>query len=286
MPRIADPNGNHLIAALAPSDRQRWQPWLEWVDMPLGKVLYESGTTMGWVYFPVTAIVSLVYVTERGASAELAVVGNEGLVGVSLIMGGGSTPSRGVVQSAGQGFRMNAASLKAQFNGSMAVQLLLLRYTQSLIMQMSQAAVCNRYHSVDQQLSRRLLLSMDRISGSELHMTHESIANLLGVRREGVTAAALRLQRAGAIRYARGCIDVLDRDVLEQRACECYGVVKRECDRLSPAAMALHDAPVRRVEPVRGQFVVNGAAALLPAYARSSVQAYRGSAVREMATHP
>jgi CRP-like cAMP-binding protein len=202
--------------------------------MPLGEVLYESGVTLSHVYFPTTAIVSLLYVMEDGASAEIAVVGNEGIVGISLFMGGESTPSRAVVQSAGQGFRLKAQVLKEEFNRAGPVLHLLLRYTQALITQMAQTAVCNRHHSLDQQLCRWLLLSLDRLQGDELVMTQELIANMLGVRREGVTEAALKLQSAGLIRYARGRITVLDRAGLEQRTCECYAVVKKEYDRLLP----------------------------------------------------
>jgi CRP-like cAMP-binding protein len=190
------------------------------------------------VYFPTTAIVSLLYVMENGASAEIAVVGNEGLVGVSLFMGGETTPSRAVVQSAGQGVRLSARTLKDEFNRAGAVLHLLLRYTQALITQMAQTAVCNRHHSLDQQLCRWMLLSLDRLQGDELVMTQELIANMLGVRREGVTEAALKLQRAGLIRYARGRISVLDRAGLEERTCECYAVVKKEYDRLLPERLA------------------------------------------------
>jgi CRP-like cAMP-binding protein len=235
MSRFTDPLGNHLIAALSAAHQPGWDCELEWVDMPLNGVLYEPGSTMEYVYFPVTSIVSLLYITEGGASSEIAVVGNEGMVGVSLFMGGGSTPSRGVVQCAGEGFRMKAQTLKSSFDGSSEVQLLLLKYTQSLITQMSQTAVCNRHHSLEAQLCKRLLLSLDRLSTSTMMMTQELIANMLGVRREGVSVAAFRLQRDGLIRYSRGCIEVLDRAGLERRACECYGVVKRECNRLLPA---------------------------------------------------
>jgi CRP-like cAMP-binding protein len=200
--------------------------------MPLGEVLYESGVTLSHVYFPTTAIVSLLYVMEDGASAEIAVVGNEGIVGVSLFMGGGSTPSRAVVQSAGLGLRLKARVLKDEFNRAGPVLHLLLRYTQALITQMAQTAVCNRHHSLDQQLCRWLLLSLDRLQGDELVMTQELIANMLGVRREGVTESALKLQTAGLIRYARGHITVVDRAGLELRTCECYAVVKKEYDRL------------------------------------------------------
>jgi CRP-like cAMP-binding protein len=235
---VADHKKNRLIAALPEAEWQRWLPKLELVEMPLGEVLYESGGTLSHVYFPTTAIVSLLYVMENGASAEIAVVGNEGLVGVSLFMGGESTPSRAVVQSAGQGIRLEARSMKDEFNRAGPALHLLLRYTQALITQMAQTAVCNRHHSVDQQLCRWLLLSLDRLEGDELVMTQELIANMLGVRREGVTEAALKLQQAGLIRYARGHITVLDRAGLEKRTCECYTVVKKEYDRLLPPVIA------------------------------------------------
>jgi CRP-like cAMP-binding protein len=233
-----DPRKNHLLRMLPDAEWQRWLPQLEWVDMPLGQVLYESGNTLSHVYFPITAIVSLLYVMENGASAEIAVVGNEGIVGISLFMGGESTPSRAVVQSAGQGFRLKAQMMKDEFNRAGPVLHLLLRYTQALITQMAQTAVCNRHHSLDQQLCRWLLLSLDRLQGNELVMTQELIANMLGVRREGVTEGALKLQKAGLIRYARGRISVLDREGLEKRTCECYAVVKKEYDRLLPKRLA------------------------------------------------
>jgi CRP-like cAMP-binding protein len=236
---VADPLKNRLLAALPAAVWQRWQPLLEAVELPLGRVLYESGRELSHVYFPTTAIVSLLYVMENGASAEIAVVGNEGLVGISLFMGGDTTPSRAVVQSAGQGWRLAAEALKEEFNRAGPVLHLLLRYTQALITQMSQTAVCNRHHSLDQQLCRWLLLSLDRLEGSELVMTQELIANMLGVRREGVTETALKLQQAGLIRYARGRIKVLDRPGLEQRTCECYAVVKQEYRRLLPSATAI-----------------------------------------------
>jgi CRP-like cAMP-binding protein len=229
-----DPTENHLLSALPVAEWQRWLPQLERVEMPLGQVLYESGGTLSHVYFPTTAIVSLLYVMENGASAEIAVVGNEGIVGISLFMGGDSTSSRAVVQSAGVGLRLKAQILKDDFNRAGPVLHLLLRYTQALITQMAQTAVCNRHHSLDQQLCRWLLLSLDRLQGNELVMTQELIANMLGVRREGVTEGALKLQQAGLIRYARGHITVLDRDGLQRRSCECYVVVKKEYDRLLP----------------------------------------------------
>jgi CRP-like cAMP-binding protein len=206
--------------------------------MRLGEVVYEPGATLSHVYFPTTAIVSLLYVLENGESAEIAVVGYEGIVGVSLFMGGKSAPSRAVVQSGGQGFRLRAAILQEQFDQAGPVLHLLLRYTQALLTQMGQTAVCNRHHSLDQQLCRWLLLSLDRLQGDVLVMTQELIANMLGVRREGVTECAVRLQRAGLIRYSRGRISVLDRPGLEKRSCECYAVVKREYDRLLPSILA------------------------------------------------
>ena len=204
--------------------------------MPLGQILYESGSALSHVYFPTSSIVSLLYVMENGASAEIAVAGNEGLVGVSLFMGGDTTPSRAVVQSAGRGYRLPAKIVKEEFSRA-PVMHLLLRYTQALITQMSQTAVCNRHHTLDQQLCRWLLLSLDRLDGDELLMTQELTANMLGVRREGVTEAALQLQSSGLIRYARGRISVLDRPGLEARSCECYSVVKKEYDRLLPRSI-------------------------------------------------
>ena len=238
MPTAPEPRKNQLLAALPGAEWERWLPQLEYVEMPLGEVLYESGTTLSHVYFPLTAIVSLLYVMENGASAEIAVVGNEGIVGISLFMGGESTPSRAVVQSAGNGYRLNAQTMKEEFNRAGPVLHLLLRYTQALITQMAQTAVCNRHHTLDQQLCRWLLLSLDRLQGNDLQMTQELIANMLGVRREGVTEAALKLQKVGLIRYARGHITVLDRAGLEQRTCECYAVVKNEYDRLLPERLA------------------------------------------------
>jgi CRP-like cAMP-binding protein len=238
MTKLPDLQMNHLLAALPQTLWRRWEPLLERVDMPLGQVIYESGVTLSYVYFPLTSIVSLLYVMENGASAEIAVVGNEGIVGVSLFMGGQSTPSRAVVQSAGVGCRLQARVLKEEFDKAGPVMHLLLRYTQALLTQMAQTAVCNRHHSLDQQLCRWLLLSLDRLEGDELVMTQELIANMLGVRREGVTEGALKLQKSGLIRYARGHMTVLDRKGLEGRTCECYAVVKREYDRLLPAAIA------------------------------------------------
>ena len=230
----ADPKGNRLLAVLPEENYQALLPFLEPVALPLGMVVYESGGVQGYVYFPTSGIVSLLYVLADGASAEIAVTGCEGLVGIALFMGGETTPSRAVVQSAGHGFRLKAAELKKQFENGGALQHVLLRYTQALITQMTQTAVCNRHHAVDQQLCRWLLLSLDRLSGSELVMTQELIANMLGVRREGVTEAAGKLQAEGLIRYSRGRISVIDRPQLEARVCECYAVVKKEYDRLFP----------------------------------------------------
>lgn len=234
MPETRDYAENHLLAALLPAERERIFPHLELVPMPLGKVLYESGDVLRHVYFPADCIVSLLYVLENGASAEISVVGNDGLIGIALFMGGETTPSRAIVQSAGHAYRLIGPRLKEEFHRNGQLQLLLLRYTQALLTQMSQTAVCNRHHSVDQQLCRWLLLSLDRLSHNQLTMTQELIANMLGVRREGVTAAAGKLQKLGAIRYARGRITVLDRPLVEQLCCECYSVVKRETDRLLP----------------------------------------------------
>ena len=237
MSSLPDPKTNHLLAALPDAEWRRWSPQLEPIEMPLGQVLYESGGALTHVYFPSTSIVSLLYVMENGASAEIAVVGCEGIVGISLFRGGESTPSGAVVQSEGRGFRLPAQTIKEEFNRP-AVLHLLLRYTQALITQMAQTAVCNRHHSLDQQLCRWLLLSLDRLQGVELVMKQELIANMLGVRREGVTDGALKLQKAGLIRYARGRIKVLDRPGLEKRTCECYAVVKKEYDRLLPEEIA------------------------------------------------
>ena len=235
---------NQLLAAMPEAEWKRWLPNIEAVDLPLGKVLYEPGATLGHVYFPTTAIISLLYVLENGASAEIAVVGNEGLIGIALFMGGESTLNRAVVQSAGKGFMLPAQAMKDEFNRGGAVMHLLLRYTQALITQMSQTAVCNRHHSLDQQLCRWLLLSLDRLEGSELVMTQELISNMLGVRREGVTEAALHLQSAGLIKYSRGRISVLDRPGIEKRSCECYGVVKKEYDRLKKIPLEGKRAPI------------------------------------------
>jgi CRP-like cAMP-binding protein len=232
------PKQNHLLTALPEAELLRWLPHLEGIDMPLGQVLYESGATLNYVYFPTTAIVSLLYSMENGASAEIAVVGNDGIVGIALFMGGESTPSRAVVQSAGRGFRLKAELMKNEFNRAGPVLHLLLRYTQALLTQMAQTAACNRHHSIDQQLCRWLLLSLDRVQTNELVMTHELIANMLGVRREGVTEIAHKLQNAGVIQYHRGHISVVNRASLEKRACECYVVVKKEYDRLLPKKSA------------------------------------------------
>lgn len=230
--------GNLLLDALPDEEWSRWGPLLDTVDLPLGEVLYESGAQLSHVYFPIDAIVSLLYVTENGASAELAVVGYEGIVGVALFMGGGTTPNRAVIQSGGRGYRLAARAMKEEFDRGGPVLHLLLRYTQALITQMSQTAVCNRHHTLDQQLCRWLLLSLDRLRGDDLVMTQELISNMLGVRREGVTQAAQKLQSAGLIRYTRGKIHVVDRPGLEKRTCECYSVVKVEYDRLLPPVKA------------------------------------------------
>jgi CRP-like cAMP-binding protein len=232
MPFTHTPPRNQLLGALSRQECDRIYPHLRLVPMPLGKVLYESGDVLDHVYFPSDCIVSLLYVLENGASAEICVVGNEGMIGIALFMGGETTPSRAVVQSAGHAWRLPGPLLKEEFHRSGEMQLLLLRYTQALITQMAQTAVCNRHHSVDQQLCRWLLLSLDRLDGNELKMTQELIANMLGVRREGVTDAAGKLQKAGAIRYSRGRITVLDRAQLESLCCECYSVVRKETDRL------------------------------------------------------
>jgi len=239
MPSPHTPKQNHLLDALPAEDYTRLLPDLELTPMPLGWALYESGGHMGYLYFPTTSIVSLLYVMESGASAEIAITGNEGLVGISLFMGGESTTNRAVVQSAGTSYRLKASILKREFALGGNLQHLALRYTQALITQMAQTAVCNRHHTVDQQLCRWLLLSLDRLAGNELMMTQELIANMLGVRREGVTEAAGKLQADGLIHYTRGHITVLDRPKLEKRVCECYAVVKREFDRLLPYKLPL-----------------------------------------------
>jgi CRP-like cAMP-binding protein len=232
----AQPKDNRLLAALPEADYQALSSHLERMPMPLGMAVYESGGAQGFVYFPADSIVSLLYVLENGASTEIAVTGNEGLVGISLLMGGETTPSRAVVQSAGHGYRVRGAVVRKLFESSGEVQHQLLRFTQALITQMTQTAVCNRHHAVDQQLCRWLLLMLDRLSSNEVMMTQELIANMLGVRREGVTEAAGKLQEEGLIEYRRGRISVLDRKRLEARVCECYAVVKKEYDRLLSAA--------------------------------------------------
>jgi len=233
-PKKNTPRDNHLLSVLKDYDFDRIAPHLQLVPMPLGEVLYESGGKLDWVYFPTDSIVSLLYVMEDGSSAEIAVVGNEGVVGIALFLGGQTMPNRAVVQSAGQAYRLKGSTLTQEFNRSGAVQHLLLRYTLALLTQMAQTAVCNRHHTVDQQLCRWLLLSLDRLPSNELSMTQELIANMLGVRREGVTEAAGRLQKAGLISYHRGRITVLDRPGLEERVCECYEVVRDEFKRLLP----------------------------------------------------
>jgi CRP-like cAMP-binding protein len=234
MSDLSHPMQNHLLAAMPAEVQARLTPQLELVFLPLGKVVYESGDTLQHVYFPTDSIVSLLYVMEDGASAEISVVGNEGLIGLAVFMGGESTPSRAIVQSAGHAYRLKGQQLKSEFSRHGELMLLLLRYTQALITQMAQTAVCNRHHSVDQQLCRWLLLSLDRLPSNQLTMTQELIANMLGVRREGVTDAAGKLQKLGVIEYSRGHITVLDRPKLEELCCECYAVVKKESDRLLP----------------------------------------------------
>ena len=242
-PALDAPKDNRLLAALPEESFRRLLPFLESVRLPLGMALYESGGAQGYVYFPTTSIVSLLYVLENGSSAEIAVTGCEGLVGIALFMGGETTPSRAVVQSAGRGYRLSSAVLKKEFESGGPLQPLLLRYTQALITQMTQTAVCNRHHTVEQQLCRWLLLSLDRLPSNTLTMTQELIANMLGVRREGVTEAAGKLQAEGLIEYSRGRIQVLDRPRLEARVCECYAVVKKEYDRLLPEASPTLGAP-------------------------------------------
>jgi CRP-like cAMP-binding protein len=236
---LPDPRDNQILAALPQEEATRLFPQLKLVDLPLGMSVYESGDVQRYIYFPTNSIVSLLYVLKDGASAEIAVVGNEGAIGVALFMGGETTPSRAIVQSAGVAYRLSSRAIRAEFDRHGQMMHLLLRYTQALITQMAQTAVCNRHHSVDQQLCRWLLLSLDRLSGTRLKMTQELIANMLGVRREGVTAAAGKLQKLGAIRYARGQITVTDRPKLERLSCECYAVVKKETDRLLPHHVTL-----------------------------------------------
>ncbi len=232
--KLTDPRSNHLLGAIPATEWGRFAPHLMPVSLDLGDVIYESGKEQPWVYFPIDSIISLLYVMKDGASAEIAIVGNEGLVGISLFMGGGTTPSRAVVQAAGNAYRMRAEFIRDEFALAGPVQQLFLRYTQALLTQMGQTAVCNRHHGVDQQLCRWLLMSLDRLPANEVAMTQELIANMLGVRREGVTDAAGKLQRAGVINYSRGRIKVLDRPRLEAMACECYDVVKKEFARLLP----------------------------------------------------
>ncbi len=227
-----NPNQNHLLAALPSAEFERITPQLKLTSMPLGEVLYESGDKLQYVYFPTTAIVSMQYVMENGASSEIAGVGNEGMLGISLFMGGNTTPSRAIVQTGGYGYRLPAPLMVEEFNSAGLMMRLMLRYTQALITQISQTAVCNRHHSVEQQLCRWLLLTVDRLPSNELTMTQELIAGMIGVRREGITEAAGHLQRAGCISYRRGHITVLDRSELESRVCECYIVVKKEFNRL------------------------------------------------------
>ena len=226
------PEQNQILNALHPDARNRLFSFLKLVELPLGKVLYESGALLRHIYFPVDAIVSLLYVLESGASAEIAVVGNEGVLGVALFMGGETTTNRAIVQSAGWAYRLTGARLKREFERHASLLHVLLRYTQALLTQMAQTAVCNRHHSVDQQLCRWLLLSLDRLDSNKVTMTQELIANMLGVRREGVTEAAGKLQKQGAIKYSRGVITVLNRRLLETNCCECYAVVRKETDRL------------------------------------------------------
>src|SRR5579863_4993887 len=228
------PQQNHILDALPQPERERLFPYLKVVPLPLGKILYESGDTLRHIYFPTDSIVSLLYVLKDGASAEIAVVGNDGAIGVALFMGGETTTNRAIVQSAGSAYRLTGARLKQEFERHGDALHILLRYTQALLTQMAQTAVCNRHHSVDQQLCRWLLLSLDRLPSDELIMTQELIAGMLGVRREGVTEAAGKLQKLGVIRYSRGHIKVLDRPRLAQLSCECYAVVKTETDRLLP----------------------------------------------------
>lgn len=237
--KASNPKSNWLLASMPEAERQRLLPYLELVEMPVGRVLSESGDHLRHVYFPTTAVVSLLHVMENGATGEVAVIGNDGLVGISALMGGDATPNRAVVQTAGFGFRMNARILKSEFDRAVAVLALLLRYTQALIAQTAQTAMRNRYHPVDQQQCRRLLPSPDLQVGNEIVVTQERIAGMLGVRREGVTAAALRLQEAALISHSRGRISVLTRTGLEKRSCECYAVVKNEYRRLLPAASDL-----------------------------------------------
>jgi CRP-like cAMP-binding protein len=242
VPDSSSPQQNQILASLPPAEQARILLHLELVSMPLGQSLYESGDVLHHVYFPTNSIISLLYILKDGSSAEIAIVGNEGLIGIALFMGGESTPNQAVVQSAGESYRLSASRLKEEFQQSAALRTILLRYTQALITQMAQTAVCNRHHSVDQQLCRWLLLSLDRLSSNRMIMTQELIANMLGVRREGVTEAAAKLQKLGIIRYSRGQIAVLDRPKLEEMCCECYSVVRNETDRLMSHAAAQQDS--------------------------------------------
>ena len=235
---LCDPRKNQLLAALPDSEWNRWRPYLQPVELSADQVLCEAGSTPAHVYFPTTAVVSLLQLTREGASSEIAVVGNDGMVGISLFMGGDATPSRAAVQGAGQAWRLPALAVRSEVQRGGPVLSILLRYTQALIAQVSQTAACNRHHTIDQQVCRRLLVGMDRSSSKELLMTQEGVASLLGVRREGVTAAARKLQEAGVIRYSRGRIAVLDREGLEQRACECYAVARKTNEVLLPAVLA------------------------------------------------
>ena len=226
------PQLNHLLAAMSENEWHQWEPDMEPVDFSLNQVLYESGKTPAYMYFPTTAIVSLLYMTESGDSSEVAVIGNDGVVGISLLLSGSDTPNQALVQCAGKGYRMHAQAAKTAINRDGHMLNILLRYSQAMITQMTQTAVCNRHHSIDQQLCRRLLLSLDRLSSNQIALTHEMLAGMLGVRRESVTDAALKLQEAGVISYKRGLITVLDRHALESRSCECYAIAKNEQDRL------------------------------------------------------
>lgn len=247
MPILSSPSQNHLLAALPMAEFQALESSLELVPLPLGKMLYEPGGQLQYAYFPTSSIVSLHYVMESGASAETAGVGHEGVVGISLFMGGETTPSSAVVQTAGHAYRLKRCTLLQEFNRAGLFQRILLRYTQALMTQMAQTAVCNRHHSVEQQLCRWLLLTLDRLPSNELIMTQELVASMLGVRREGVTEAAGNLQRAGLISYRRGHIAVLDRSGLEGRACECYAVVKNELNRLLSDVKYRQDVPATDV---------------------------------------
>ncbi len=235
----SDPRLNQLLAALPSAEWHRWQPYLEPVNLACRQVLSEPGSVPTHVVFPTTAVVSLLCMTRDGASDEVAVIGNDGVVGISVFMGGNAAPSRAVVQSAGAGFRLRSQVIKSEVERAGPVLAMLLRYAQSVIAQVAQTALCNRYHTIDQQLSRRLLMGLDRLPGDQLAMTQEGVAHLLGVRREGITGAALKLQQAGIIRYRRGQIEVLDRARLEERSCECYAVARKEFQRLLPVTMPL-----------------------------------------------